>query len=226
MGLLCFGATMVNAQSFLTYSGAADTVSKAYEPGEMQVANYLKSNTGSPVMLNWRITGIDTSAGWHFGGFCDNNQCYTASAGVLINSYSPTYGTSFEDFHVNFDGDDAPMGSSAWVQVRVFDPASGDSRNLTFIAYKSPTGVTTMPAAKTVRLWPNPASGAVNVSFDANAGIRHAVVYNTIGKMVGQYRVQGSSAKLDISNLPAGIYLLRLAGAKGEVVETKRFTVK
>jgi len=224
LALIAGTALSVQAQSFLTQSGSSDTVAVPYVPGEMFVTNYLKSNIGTDISLVWRVNGIDTSSGWHFGGFCDNNLCYGAP-GVFTGSYNPTYGTEFGDFHAVFNGDDAPIGSSTWISVRVTDPASGTSRNLVFIAYKSPTGITTTgTAANSVALWPNPATSAVNVSFNPNAGIRYATVYNTIGKVVSQYRVQGNSAKLDVSSLPAGVYMLRLQDGNGKVMSTKRFT--
>lgn len=226
VSLLCLGvAGNLQAQSFVTNSGSADTVAEGYTPGDMFVNNYLRSNTGADITLNWRISTIDTTGGWHFIGFCDNDLCYNPPA-VLENSYSPVYGINFEDFHAVFNGDDAVMNSSAYVTVRVTDAVSGLTRFLTFVAYKSPTGVVTATAVKNVKIWPNPATTALNVSFNPNTGIRSVSVYNTIGKVVSQYRVQGSSAKLDISNLPAGVYILRLSGAKGELIETKRFTVK
>lgn len=223
LSLLFCGVAATNAQSFL--SDKPDTVTQAYTPGDMFIYNYLKSNTGAPITLSWRISTVDTTGGWHFVGFCDNDLCYNAPA-VLSGSYTPTYGTEFEDFHAVLNGDDAEMNSSASVTVRVTDNETSFTRFLTFIAYKSPTGVTITKADKKISMWPNPATENLNISFSPEAGIRYAAVYNTIGKVVGQYRIQGNSAKLDVSNLPAGVYMLRLSNGQGQMVSTKRFTVK
>lgn len=75
-----------------------------------------------------------------------------------------------------------------------------------------------------VSLYPNPAGSELNVLFDGNAGIRNIIVYNMIGKPVTVYKVNGSSAKLDIENIPSGIYFIRLTDAQGHVMATRKFT--
>jgi hypothetical protein len=79
-------------------------------------------------------------------------------------------------------------------------------------------------ASDIITLYPNPAGYELNVLYDANAGIRNIIVYNMIGKPVTVYKVAGNSARLDIENIPSGIYFIRMVDGQGHVMATRRFT--
>ena len=120
----------------------------------------------------------------------------------------------------------AANGSSSWMKMNVRDPASGYSRTLTFIGRKSALGVTTTTTSDNVIVYPIPAFDAVNVVFDESAGIRTIAVYNLIGKLMGPvYKpASNSSAKINVADMPNGVYFLRLMDGSGRVVATRRFT--
>jgi hypothetical protein len=97
---------------------------------------------------------------------------------------------------------------------------------MTFLVTKFPTSVsTTKTSTDGISLYPNPASDELNVLFNPNGGIKNITIYNMIGKAVTVYKVTANnSAKLDIQNIPAGIYFIRLSDAHGRVVATRKFT--
>ena len=75
-------------------------------------------------------------------------------------------------------------------------------------------------------LYPNPAREAVNVIYNEKAGIKTIAVYNIIGKLMGPvYKpADNGSAKIDLDDIPNGIYFLRLMDSQGHVLATRRFT--
>jgi hypothetical protein len=73
-------------------------------------------------------------------------------------------------------------------------------------------------------LYPNPALNEINVVYDGSADVKDIAVYNLIGRVMMVYKVTGSSANLNIENIPAGIYFVRLLNTHGNVVITRRFT--
>jgi hypothetical protein len=75
-----------------------------------------------------------------------------------------------------------------------------------------------------VSLYPNPANSEVNVVYDEAADIKSIGIYNIIGKLMTVYKVSGKSANLNIENIPAGIYFVRLLNGQGQVVVTRKFT--
>ena len=127
-----------------------------------------------------------------------------------------------------YDGvDQAPVGSYSVARVSVSDSVGNNTRTLYFIGYKNstPAGVNTIVSDDNIVIFPNPAREAVNVVFDDKADIKSIAVFNLIGKVLNVYKTtDNGSAKLDISNIPAGIYFLRLMNGQGQVVATRRFT--
>jgi hypothetical protein len=77
-----------------------------------------------------------------------------------------------------------------------------------------------------VVLYPNPARESINVLYDEKAGVKTIAIYNLIGKLMGPiYRpTNNGSAKIDLDEMPNGVYFLRLMDAGGHVLATRRFT--
>lgn len=70
----------------------------------------------------------------------------------------------------------------------------------------------------TVSVYPNPAVNSIEISSTEPLESFH--IYNTLGTMVYSDRTQSTSTKVNISELPKGVYLLRCNGL------TKRFVKK
>jgi len=71
---------------------------------------------------------------------------------------------------------------------------------------------------KEVKLYPNPSNGRVTISNNGNEMINSIGVYSTIGKMVRHYNVRssGSLLRLNLENLAAGFYVLKMDSSKGK----------
>lgn len=224
-----------NAQSFSVQNG--DTATQMWDgmSTELPVYNRIKSNSSTPVTLRWRITSHYFAPGWTWDGLCDNFNCYddngnpTVLGGGTFETQAYTnagYQGSANDFHTIFASLPAAANNSAsWVRVVVKDKADtvGSQRTLTFIGMKTTTKVSNMVSDDEVVVYPNPARDAVNVIFGENAGVRAVGVYNLIGKAVKMYRTSGNSAKIELNEVPAGLYLLRLMNGDGQVIATRKF---
>lgn len=235
-----------SSAQILTENGR-DTAIGSYTSGpDLTVVNGIRSGSTNDVWLRWNVIGSATNfgPGWDMStsGVCDNIVChfpggpegnifqnnYQYKSNAYDNSAFPIGGAENtpHDFHVVFTANNPPNGSSAVVRVNVLDTVSMTSRILTFIAYKGSLGITNLSSSDAVVLYPNPAREAVNVVYDEKAGVRTIAVYNLIGKLVGPlYRpLSAGSARIDVSDMPAGVYFLRLMDAQGRVIATRRFT--
>ncbi|MEO6830920.1 MAG: T9SS type A sorting domain-containing protein [Chitinophagaceae bacterium] len=228
-----------NAQTFVTQNGT-DSANATYTGGggELTIYNRIKSASSDSVIVTWKVTDSHLDPNWAFTGICDNNTCITNDAvanppkGFLLNGggvaqTSLKYGPSYEDFHALYECTAAANGTSSWIKVNARDLAGSYSTNLYFIGFKNATGVTTtITSSDDVTLYPNPARDAINVLFNRNADVRTIAVFNLIGKMVGPlYRTSSStSAKIQLVDMPNGIYFIRLMNSQGHVVATRRFT--
>jgi len=222
--LLGLASLSMYAQSFLTQNG--DTVMVNYSgPSDISIYNMVKSATPNDIYIKWRVIGHNIPTDWTFGGLCDNITCWDADVLNGGNYISDGYGASYEDFHAIFNGTNASMNSMAWIRVQLNDTVNMYSRTLTFVATKWAASVSNVSKGDAdVSIYPNPAHNNVNVVFDANLGVKNIAVYNLIGKAVKVFKVNGNSAKLEISDTPAGIYFIRLINAQGQIVATRKFT--
>lgn len=220
----------VQAQGFITeHSG--DTVSaNTNGAASITVNNNIKSGTSNSVVVTWKIIDSHIAPGMGFGGFCDNNMCRDSANALAGVSYtSDPYGTSFNLFDAIFNDFGAANGSTSWVRVYVSEgPAGtigGTTRTLTFIARKNSTGISNTGSASNVNVYPNPAREAINVTFNKQAGIKTIAIYNMIGNTMRVFKpTDDNSARLDLDNIPSGVYFLRLINAEGNIIATRRFT--
>jgi hypothetical protein len=82
------------------------------------------------------------------------------------------------------------------------------------------------PALRTVSVFPNPTSGALTVQFaELPSKTTHLTVVNTVGQTVlAKQQIADLNTSLDLSNLPKGLYLLRLQS--GTSVSSVRVVVQ
>jgi len=212
--------------TFTTQNG--DTAKQAWFTTNqiVKVEQNITNQTSNPLKLKWNIIASNFPTGWDFKGLCDNVTCYTGSVingGVYeTDPYLPsTPGVYYADF----DGDAAANNSWAYVRSHIRDTINNYSKTVTFIAYKGALGITNVTRYDDeVVLYPNPARNNVNVLFEGNMGVRNIAIYNLIGKPVKIFKVQGNSAKLELAEIPSGIYFVRLINSQGKIVATRKLT--
>ncbi len=218
-------------QSFTTDHG--DTAISSFPLGgqDLKVHNYITNTTTADMNnLQWKLLQMSSvPTGFTFVGICDNITCHSPAS--ITGGQTKTYGTITPgqkvDFSlaVNIDASTAATGSFVWVKSELKNLDDNQTEEITLIAYKNgPTSVNTIKSEDEVTLFPNPARNAINVVYNASLGVKNIGVYNLIGKMVSVYKVGNTSAKLDIDELPAGIYFVRLFDVQGRTVATRKFT--
>lgn len=99
------------------------------------------------------------------------------------------------------------VGSTAWID------------SLTVI-YDNPVGVTKANQSNlSVGVYPNPATDYTHVTvLNLNRGTANIRLFNTLGKMVLSKTTDQENTRLDISDLPSGLYLVKVNAGKQEKV--------
>lgn len=83
-----------------------------------------------------------------------------------------------------------------------------------------PLGITdNVQKANILNIYPNPATSFFNITLPGDKDY-HLALYDYTGKMIFEDTVNGSSAKVNISELPKGIYIVRLSD-EGSAVSGK-----
>ncbi|MBS1586330.1 MAG: T9SS type A sorting domain-containing protein [Bacteroidetes bacterium] len=223
---------MAGAQTFTT---ASDTVYVTTTNGGTY-HNDITNISSQAINIRW-IPSTDFPQSWMDNlGICDANYCRSNTVGtqsLITGAPYTTTGTPYPvgqsalfDLQIGPGIDTCPAGVHyVTVNLRDVTNGSGTNKNITFIINKFPTSVpkTTKPLDD-VTLYPNPARNELNVLFNPDADVRIISVYNLIGKAVTVYKLSSnSSAKLDIENLPSGVYFIRLIDGAGQVVATRKF---
>lgn len=191
----------------------------------------ISTSTGSTT-VKWKVIDCNFPADWQPGlGICDNNLCYTNTSSTLwpnegVHTSYP-YTTTSGDFHAQIDLTSATTLGCYFAKVKLYNQTviSDSNSTETFVLCNVASSVPNVAGNETnVKLYPNPASDEINVVYDANADVRNIAVYNIIGKLMMVYKVSGNSANLNLENVPAGIYFVRLVNSNGQVVTTRKFT--
>lgn len=73
-------------------------------------------------------------------------------------------------------------------------------------------------ARNSVKIFPNPASDALNIRVD-NTDWKEAILHNALGQKVSGIELQRGLNVITIQSLPAGIYYLQVLGGQGVITE-------
>lgn len=213
------------AQSFINANSSDTTLEYFNGADDMLVKNNIKSATATPVTVEWKVTNYLVGTGWSVVGPCDNLSCrdFPGVKNGALQSSAP-YDQTFGLFDVGFSNLEAVANPSfSYVKIQVKDANGPTVKNLTFIGFKNiNTGISTIRSTDAVILFPNPAKDVINVIYD-DASIRSVAVFNLIGRAVKVFKTTGNSAKIELGDVPTGVYFLRLMNGQGEVVATRKF---
>lgn len=229
LSLLCavglLSPSLVRSQSFTV---ANDTMITTANGGMINMNNFV-TPVGGPVTLQWRAIESNLPSDWTPNvGICDNVNCYILSSLYPSGTLKTTASyTALGDFHIQVDLSPSTTLGTYYFKLRLHNQAiSTDTAVETYIISKTnPTAAAYVTkSTDNVVLYPNPANNELNVVYDASADVKNIAVYNIIGKAMTIYRVNGTSANLNLENIPSGIYFVRLINSRGDVVVTRKFT--
>lgn len=84
----------------------------------------------------------------------------------------------------------------------------------------------TNDAVKTVKFYPNPASGFINFEFSDNYNDSYdLVIFNFIGKKVEDLKVTDQKITLSLTDYYRGVYIFQLRDKQGNIIESGKFQV-
>ena len=71
-----------------------------------------------------------------------------------------------------------------------------------------------------IKTYPNPFNNSITIASDKGLNVigRHLKIYNVAGKLIISQLIQSQSTTLNVSNLPSGIYILKVENENGNFV--------
>jgi hypothetical protein len=113
--------------------------------------------------------------------------------------------------------------------IRVRITTTNTTDTAIYIFERTPTGISTISIGDSrVHLSPNPASNNLQVFADQSLHASDINIYDITGKQISSTKIQPAKeiVNVDINNLSAGLYMLRLTDDKGKMITTRKFTKK
>jgi hypothetical protein len=156
-------------------------------------------------VVSW-TAGEDESA-W-------NIQYKAASASSWGNSIHVT-STSY-----NLSGLTAETAYQVRVQAECLDTISAWTAPVNFTTPEE-VGIDNLSLSQNISLMPNPANSYIELRISSNVEVKEAVIYNAFGQMIQAVALTDNHARIDLSNMAAGMYFVRVNGEG--VSATKKF---
>ncbi len=198
---LCAGQSInVGSHTYNSSNTYTDTLS-ALNSCDSVLTTHLTVYPLTPVSLS--ISGNDS--------LCSAASAFVLSGGSPSGGVYSGAGISSGNFN--------PAGANiGWDAVTyTFIDANncpGTAKDSIYISNCITTGLTDSEVSKNIRIYPNPAAGAVNIAIDGGI-LLEVKIYNSAGALVLVKQFNRNKAELDIHTLPEGLYLLNLKTDKG-----------
>ena len=203
------------------------------------VMAFTENSLGAAILTAYN-SGVDVKGIIDYVEFSGSEYDPLLAAGVNVWDYQNEDGSEWPDgpvMHSKYAiGDYWPSSDNPWVVTGSHNwTASAGSINdeNTLIIYDhevanwyfqdfwslwTATDVTELPTSSTVSVFPNPSTGQVWVS-----GVDHGVlsVLDIGGRQLASQRITASQTEMDLSNFPAGVYILKIAQPNQQVRVTR-----
>lgn len=188
-----------------------------------------KNETTGKLSLSWKLLRNSIPACWS-NYICDYGHCYIGIPAKKTMDSIPFDSSGFIHLYITIPADTTGSGTVSFYVYETADETKGDTITFKIDGCSGGAVCPTMlaigePAMKNdnIIVYPNPANDFLNISNgDINYTDKTIRIFNVIGKKIMEFPSKKSFNKINISNLPSGIYFIKLENQDGSVC-TKRF---
>ena len=121
----------------------------------------------------------------------------------------------------SYDMTGLTAGSTYDVRVKAICSADNQSDFVNTTFTTQTVGIDNITLANSINLMPNPADNYIDLSINSNVEVKEAVVFNAFGQMIQKVELTDNHARIDLSDMAAGMYFVRVNGEG--VTATKKF---
>ena len=127
------------------------------------------------------------------------------------------------DLGANYGDPDQIGGTGIVSMINGFPIFGNRMGEITFTYNSSTLNVDTVDPIKSIKIYPNPSQGQINLSNVQNIDLKNIEVYSVLGRLVYIENVlpNTTNISLDLNSLRKGIYLLKLNTIKGNSITQK-----
>ena len=212
--LLAF-CSQLNSQN-LTLSVTPPNPKASVQADSPDVAAHavVKNISPSARTFFWHRTVISQTSGWS-NTVCDKNFCYPNAVNVKQFTLGPGEEARL-DVHVYPKG----VEGKAAIDLKVTEVGNESNTMTTHYSFNQAASAATREVDKaSLKVSPNPARDFFTITD--NEMVHTVTVYNILGKALKTFRTV-NGLKYDISELPEGLYLVRMTASNGTTIKTVR----
>ncbi len=216
----------LTAQVTLVIESESSSIEGSKEEDEIIAKTTILNNSSEMKTVLWERNILSLSEGWETS-FCDKNVCYNPDIDAFefdLDSMEQAE-VSVYGYPKGFDRAGEGIDGATTVEIKFTD--AGDPNNTvtgTFdVQTEGFTTTSTRFASKpNIKIYPNPTSQYISLTEATN--VNRLMVYNIVGRPVKSFWANTSN-QYDVSNLPIGIYLVRLMDRYEQTIKTIRLRV-
>jgi hypothetical protein len=176
-------------------------------------ASMITSNTGNDTVIagaiaTYSITDIDTVTSYQW-------QVNAGSGFTNVPSSLPYVGTTTKTLIINPTS--LSMNGYLYRCVRNSNTCN-DTSTVAKLVVKT-AGVNSIAANNSIDIYPNPAHDNITIEISGNNKAGNIQILNTIGQVVETKNIYTAKTNIDITSLPAGIYLVQVTIEGNKVIQ-------
>ncbi|MDZ4839674.1 MAG: T9SS type A sorting domain-containing protein [Bacteroidota bacterium] len=178
----------------------------------------IKNNTDKTIKMSYIIleNTVTTVSGWNVQ-FCDLTDCHSSAFPSTRTENLNTGKTGIYSVGVT---PNTTKGSGK-MRIVVFEEGFVNEADTFSYTFSTSTSISSQNAiANLIKLFPSPTLDILNVDVSANQVYNYNVV-NINGQSVKIGSIQANTSKIDVGNLPSGIYFLQLVDRQGIMSRNK-----
>jgi Secretion system C-terminal sorting domain len=162
----------------------------------------------------WQRVVNQMTTGWETL-ICDKEQCHGS-----MTSKQTFVLTAGEESRLDVHA--RPNGIAGTANIDLIVSETNNSTNTGVAKYLFNTSTATKEVDKSnLRIAPNPVQDFFTI-MDETEIVEEISIYNMIGRQMKNFKSVGSGQKINISDFPDGIYLIRLLSKNGNTLKTLR----
>jgi hypothetical protein len=205
---------------------------------------YIRNISPNALTFKWTLLSDSTEhpMGWLLTGICDNVICRSPYSAFYNHVEQTT-------FSIN-PGETDP--NKTLLEARIYAPVSAangtgvfrvkvvayntsdlntalQTKTVVFIVNKTPTSIAAIGTDdKRVSLYPNPATSSLKVYADKNLNPANISIMNINGSQISKTAIVKGNERTDVNvnDLAAGTYMVRVNDANGNTITTRKFVKK
>jgi hypothetical protein len=177
------------------------------------------------------VEPCDAPTGLTVGNITENTATVTWTPGGNETAWNVQYklqsASQWQEANVqqpSYDIEGLTANSTYDVRVKAICAADNQSDFVTGTFTTEGVGIDNVTLTNSISLMPNPADNYIELSVNSNVEVKEAIVYNAFGQMIQTVQLTENHARIDLSNMAAGMYFVRVNGEG--VTATKKFIKK